>query len=357
MKKFLFFVLSVFSVLSLCGCYINLTSMTKINDDGSGFRITTYTADGASDKEELLNNYIFPQGGAWKLENYAKDAVVQYVYEVKRAFSDINKLKSDYIRKGHNPANISDNRYYLKINRGLIYTTYEYEEVFKDCTDAKKIKDCCERLYDRLLDISAAEIEKAFPQIVEKQKVKALLDEQYRPYYDYLLPAFLKDGWKIFDDQHAACQQKTKEFEEKYDVESFSEFLTYYIISLDEGADREAVLEKSKAVHEKIDEQIRDNSSLNDINCEDAFGVYGWPLFMGHSFNISVVLPGRIIEANTKDIKGNVAKWEFSNDDFLLNEYSLKAKSRKLNPTGIGILAVFFLIALFIACRKGSRRN
>lgn len=357
MRKFLFFVLSAFSVLSLCGCYIDLTAMTKVNDDGSGFRISTYTADGASEKEELVKNYILPQGGAWKLDNYVKDAAPRHVYEVKRAFSDINKLKPDYIRKGGNPANISENRYSLKINRGLIYTTYEYEEVFRDCTDANKIKDYCGRWYDRSLDISAAEVEKAFPRTVEKQKVKALLDDRYRPYYDYFLAAFLKDGRRIFDDKHTACRQKMEEYEDKYNVEGFSAFLADYIISLDKGADRKAVLEKLKAVHEKIDEQLSENSTLADLNYDDTFGVYGWPIFMGYSFDISVMLPGRIIEANTKDIKANVAKWEFSNDDFLLNEYRLKAKSRKLNPAGIGILAAFFLIALFIAYKRGNRRN
>lgn len=356
MKKLLMLPLLA-AVLFLSGCQINITAMTKINDDGSGFRITTYTADGASEKEEVLKNYDLPAGGEWRLNQYIKNAPPQHIYEAKRTFTDIKGLAPDYVRKGSKAGNVSANKFSLKINKGIIVTTYEYEETFRDCTDAEKINDYCGRWYDSSLDISAAEIEKAFPRTVEKQKVKVLLDDRYRPYYDYFLAAFLMDGWKIFDDKHTACQQKLEEYEEKYNVESFSAFLADYIISLDKGADRKAVMEKLKAVHEKIDEQFSDNPSLSDLANDDAFGVYGWPMFMGYPFNISVILPGRITEANTKDIKGNFAKWEFSNDDFLLNEYSLKAKSRKLNPAGIGILAAFFLIVLFIAYRRGNKRD
>lgn len=357
MKKTMSSLFLVAAAFVLSGCFINITATTKINDDGSGFRITTFTADGASEKEEVLKNYGLPSGGEWRLNQYVKDSPPQHVYEIKRTFADLNKLAPDYFRKGAKPGDISANKFSLKINRSVLFTTYEYEETFRDCTDAQKINDYCGRLYDRSLDISAAEIEKAFPRTVEKQKVKALLDERYRPYYNYFLSAFLKDGRRIFDDKHTACQQKLEEYEDKIKSESFSAFLADYIISLDKSADRRAVMERLKAVHEKIDEQFSDGSTLADLNYDDAFGVYGWPIFMGYSFDISVILPGRIIEANTKDIKGNFAKWEFSNDDFLLNEYSLKAKSRKLNPAGIGILAVFFLIALFVAYKGGNRRN
>src|SRR3989338_1387195 len=357
MKKTFLLALLAVTALFLSGCFINITAMTKINDDGSGFRITTYTADGASEKQEVLDRYILPPGGEWRLNQYIKNAPPQHIYEAKRTFTDIKGLAPDYVRKGSKAGDVSANKFSLKINKGIIVTTYEYEETFRDCTDARKINDYCGRWYDRSLEISAEEIEKAFPRTVEKQKVKALLDGRYRPYYDYFLSVFLKDGWSIFDDKHAASQQKITEYEEKYNVESFSAFLADYIISLDKGADRKAVVKKLKTVHEKIDEQFSENPSLGDLANDDAFGVYGWPLFMGYPFNISVILPGRITEANTKDIKGNFAKWEISNDDFLLNEYSLKAKSRKLNPAGIGILAVFFLIALFIAYKRGNKRN
>jgi len=111
------------------------------------------------------------------------------------------------------------------------------------------------------------------------------------------------------------------------------------------------------AVHASIDKQFSDYSeAFDENNFDDAFGVYGIPIFMGYPFNISVVMPGRIIEANTGEIKANVAKWEFTDDDFLLKEYKLQAKSRKVNPVGIGALAAVLLVVLVMAYRR-ERRN
>ena len=67
MKKTFLLALLAVTALFLSGCFINITAMTKINDDGSGFRITTYTADGASEKQEVLDRYILPPGGEWRL--------------------------------------------------------------------------------------------------------------------------------------------------------------------------------------------------------------------------------------------------------------------------------------------------
>jgi len=355
-KPFLLFILAA-SVLSLSGCWINMTAMTKINDDGSGFRITTYTADGASEKEEVLKNYTLPPGGEWRLNRYVKDAPPVHIYEAKRTFTDIKRLAADYARKGAKDKNRSYNDFSLKIRKSILFTTYEYEEVFKDCADKEKIDKFCKNWYGRCLDFAAADIEEAFPKIVRKKDVRALLDAKYRPYLDYFLPAFLVSGRKIFDERNTQSRIKMAEFEDEYSAENFSSFMADYIMSLDKSADRKAVMVKLKEVHAKIDSQYSDyNSLLRDINFEDVFGAYGWPVFMGYSFNVSVVMPGRITEANTAAISLNAAKWEFTNDDFFLDEFRIHAKSRKLNFAGIGVIAAMLMAALFIRY-KMERKN
>lgn len=357
MKKIFLLALVAATALFLSGCFINITAMTKINDDGSGFRITTYTADGASEKREVLDHYVLPAGGEWRLNQYVKDATPEHVYEVKRAFKDIKELTPDYTRQGHNPGNLSANKFSLKINKGIIFTTYEYEETFRDCTDAGKVRKFCTDWYDHLLDIASGEVERAFPKTVKKEDARALLDARYRPYLDYFLTSFITDGRKALEGESKKYQAKVEEYEEEYSAENFASFFADHIISLDKGADRKAVTEKLMAVHASIDKQCSDYSAaLDENNLDDAFGVYGWTIFMGYPFNISVVMPGRITEANTKEIKSNVAKWNFARDDFLLKEYKLQAKSRKVNPVGIGALAVVLLVVLVMAYRR-ERRN
>lgn len=358
MKSRLFLSVLAVSVLALSGCYINLTATTRINDDGSGFRITTYSADGATEKEELSKYYALPAGGSWKLESYAKGNPPNHIYEVKRLFTDITGLGPDYVRRGKNPRNISDNKYSLHIHNGILYTTYEYEEVYRDCATPEKVRSYCEQLYDDTIEMAAREVEKAFPKAIKKQEVKSALDIRYRPYFSYFLKEFLMKGRKAFESEDAVFKSKMAEYEEKYSAEDFSDFLASYIVASDRDADRKKVIAKLIEVHEKIDEALSQRGTvLNEANYDDAFGVYAWPIFMGYPFDISVILPGTVIEANAKEIKGNAAVWEFTYDDFFLKEKKLFAKSRKLNKTGIGLLAVLSIAVLYAARARQAKKK
>ncbi|MDD4879197.1 MAG: hypothetical protein PHR22_01920 [Candidatus Omnitrophica bacterium] len=353
MKKPLFLAFLSLVAISSSGCFINMTAMTKINDDGSGFRITTYTADGAAEKEEVLKYYILPPGGEWRLNQYVKDSPPQHIYEAKQAFTDVNKLAPDYYRKGAKPGDASDNKFSLKINRGILFTTYEYEETYKDCTDSARIRKLCDSWYEHSIETAAAETARAFPKAIKKEKAREMLEAEYRPSYEYMAAELTTKGREAFNEKNTQFNARMAEFEKKYSAEGFSAIFAGYIISADKTSDSKAVTEKLMAVHASIDKQLSDYSTAeNGANYDDAFGVYGWPLFMGYSFDISVVMPGRVTEANAGKIASNSAKWEFKNDDFLLKEFTLRAKSRKLNLAGIGILAAVLAAALLVAYKR-----
>ncbi len=356
MKRISFLFLLGLGALSLSGCYIDITALTKINDDGSGFRITTYSADGASEKEELVKNYVLPAGGNWKLEKYVKDKSPEHVYEVKRPFKDLNVLAPDYVRKGAKPGHVSDNRFSLKVRKNILFTTYEYEEAYKDSTDEKQFREFCERWYKHNLDEAVNDLTNTFPGLLEKDKVTALLNERYRPYFDFSTAAMLKRGRNLDEEWDEEFKKKTDEFEARCSEEEVLPFLADYIVSRDKDANREEVLRKLKEAYEKY-EEISDaySEQLQKDNYDDALGVYGIPLFMGYSFNISVVMPGKIVNANAKEIKGNSAKWDFSADDFLFKEHKLRATSRKLNYVAVAILAVALMTAVILILRKIKR--
>ncbi len=357
MKKFLFLAFLPFVVLSASGCFINMAATTKINDDGSGFRITTYTADGATEKEEVLKNYVLPPGGEWRLNQYVKDSPPQHIYEAKQVFTDLNKLVPDYFRSGTKPGDVSSNKFSLKINKGILFTTYEYEETYKDCTDSGRIKKLCDSWYGHAMDTASTEVARAFPKAVKKEKARELLEAVYRPYFDYIAAELTRAGRQAFNEKNTQFKAKMEGFEKKCSAEEFSAIFADYIISADKAAGKEAVWEKLMAVHASIDKQLSDYSTaMNGANYDDAFGVYGLPVFMGYSFDVSVVMPGRVFEAEAGKIVSNSAKWEFKNDDFILKEFTLRAKSRKLNPAGIGAAAVVLAVIL-LAMYKKERKN
>ncbi|MFA5148988.1 MAG: hypothetical protein WC491_07700 [Candidatus Omnitrophota bacterium] len=359
MRKVLPALLLLAVVFLISGCFINMTAVTKINDDGSGFRITTYTADGASEKEELIKEYLLPGDGSWKLDNYVKDSPPQHIYEVKRTFKDIKELQPDYARRGASPSNISDNRYSLKIRRGVIFNSYEYEEIYRDCADEGRIREFCKRWYDATLAIISEEVAAAFPRSVKKDGVTLFLDAKFRPLYDYFLGELMANGRKsLEDDNNTANKAKRAEFEALYDADNFASYMADYIASADKGLDRKRAYDKLLALHKKIEEKLSDQSeSLSERNYDDAFGVYGWPIFMGYSFNVSVTLPGRIVDANTGDIRSNTANWKFDNNDFQMNEYRLSAVSRKFNPAGTAIISVVLLLIIYSAYRGKTKKK
>ncbi len=358
MKRFFYGLLAFLPVLIFCGCRINMTAVTRINDDGSGFRITTYSADGASEKDELVNDYLLPGPGEWKLERYAKDNPPVHIYEVKRSFMDMNKLTPDYARKGSYPGNLSSNSFSLKVHNGILFTVYEYEEKFRDCMDRRKAMQFCAQWYGRSLDIAASEIEKEFPGLAQKDGIKAFLDGMYRQYYDFFLREFMSKGRRVFEGEDPLFNAEKQEFEARYGEDSFASSVTAYICSVNKDQDPKKTRERLLKVHGRIDEALSDlGSSLSADNYKDSFGVYGWPVFMDYSFNISVTLPGRMIYSNAQETDCGTAKWRFTCDDFLLNEHVLTAKSRKLNPAGIGFILIILLAAVYSIYNNGGPRQ
>lgn len=356
MKKTPLLFLSALAAFSLSGCHIDFTALTKINDDGSGFRITTYSADGASEKEELVKNYVLPGGGNWKLQEYVKGKSPEHTYEVKRTFKSLNALTPDHVRKGAKPGHISDNRFSLTVSKASFFTAYEYEETYRDSTDAKQVMELCERWYKNNLDEAVNDLTNTFPELLEKDKVTALLNERYRPYFDYCTAEFLKRGRDLAEEKNEEFKRKTDEYEARCSEEEFLPFMADYIVSRNKNVNNQEVLDKLKLSYEKYEEKATAYSEqLQKDNYDDAFGVYGIPVFMGYSFNISVVMPGKIIKANAKEIKNNAAKWEFSADDFLFKEYKLQATSIKLNYAAVGILAVALMAAVILILRKIER--
>ncbi len=358
MKRISYLFLAAFSFFFLCGCELRFTSFTKIKEDGSGFRITTYFTDGISEKEELATRYVLPEGGSWKSEQVKRGQydVTTDTYEVKRQFNDLNKLAPDYVRKGALPQNVSGNKFSLKIGKSLFFSTYEYEEAFKDCTDEKKIRNFWERQYEYTIGLVSKDIAAAFPKSVEKEKVVEALNKRYRSYFDYFLKEFLKNP--VFFKDNAEYEEKNREFEKLNSEENFSSFIADLALSDNKKADRQAVVARAKEAYNKISEEIQLHTEmLSEKNANDNLGVYGILVFTSYPFRISVSMPGKVISANTKDIKFNVASWSFSNTDFFLKEYKLKVKSRKLNYLNVGIL-VFAILALLVGMSfKGHIRR
>lgn len=361
MKKLSIFLLLASLVLSLSGCEIKFIAFTKINPDGSGFRITTYSAESESEKEELLTRYNLPKGGSWKLEKYKTKTLYEpsqkHIYEVKRTFKDLNKLTPDYIRRGIKPQNISDNKISLRIKKGVIFTTYEYEEIFKDSADERQVKEFGERYYNDILNIASKEIEAALPKVITKDKIKVFLNENYRPGFDYLLMVFSRYGYNGFSEENKELKKKYEDFMEKSSEEGFSSLVADYIVEQKKDVDRKEVLNKLKDAYKKIDEAWGSYvEELDKNNYEDFLGVYGFPIFVTYPFQVSVIMPGRIISSNTKNIKLNTAKWIFSRQDFFLKEYKLEARSRQLNYVNIAVFAIGLVTILILANLRSIRK-
>lgn len=359
MKRFLSTLIFAFLILSLSGCEIKYTALTKINPDGTGFRITTYSAEDENEKEELLTKYNLPTGGNWKSEKYIGRTLLgpseSHIYEVKKAFKDLNKFTPDYIRKGIKPQNISDNKISFKIKKGIIFTTYEYEEVFKDSTDERQIKEFGERYYNDILDIAAREVEVVLPRILKKEEIRIFLNENYRTEFEHLLTAFLKYGYNGFLEDNKELEKKFEDFYIKLSEDNFSSLIANYALENKKDVDKEELLNKLKDAYKRIQGAWSSYAGeLDEKNYGDYLGVYGLPILVRYPFQVSVIMPGKIISSNAKDIKLNTAKWSFSRENFFLKEYKLEAKSRRLNHLNIIGLALSLTAILILAALRSN---
>lgn len=350
MNRSAFIFLAFLFVLCLNGCKLEFTALTKINEDGSGFRITSYAVNSEDEKKELYSKYSLPEGGTWTHREYAQRS--QYgpsgedIYEVKRSFKKLSELSPDCVRRGADPNNVSSNTFSLNIRRHLLFTTYEYEEVFKDCTDQNKIRRFAEKYYDKVLTVTSDSITAEFPNLVERNKLRGFLDATYRSEFDYFLSIFVIRGYKPFmDEDNKELQDRMRRFEECLSGAGFSALITDYIMRENKGLDRDSIVKRVKESYASIEKEIQTyQSELADKNWDDALGVYGIPIFMSYPFEVSITLPGRIIEANTKEVRMNTAAWNFCQSDFFITGYKLKAVSRKINYSVIIIAALLVLI-------------
>ncbi len=361
MKKVSFFLFLALFVLFLSGCELKFTALTKINADSSGFRITTYSADEESEKEELLNRYILSEGGTWKIERYtpswSKVERKNHIYEVKRAFKDLNELTPDYTRRGTHSENLSKSRYELNIKKGLIFNTYEYVEIFTDSANEKEIRKFCEREYNYVLDRTSEYLEASLPEIIAKDKIRIYLNDTFCPYYDYFIREFLKDGFRIFESEDKETNGKLDELRERFSEDGFLLLVQDYLAKEHIILGYLLLDEKLKEVRKKIEEELQAHwEKLTKNNYEDAFGVYGMPIFVSYPFSVTVIMPGRIIDSNSGDIKFSTAKWIFYPSDFFLKEYKLEAKSKRLNYVSAGIAAMGLLIILILSNLKNIRK-
>ncbi|MFH0771094.1 MAG: hypothetical protein V1933_00545 [Candidatus Omnitrophota bacterium] len=361
MRKIIFLLSAVFTALSLSGCLIDLNTFTKINDDGSGFRISAYSASGESDKEELILRYNLPEGGEWKEEEKARSycgsqyPYKEYIYETKRRFKDLNKLTADYARKGAIAGNISKNKVSLKIKKGIIFTIYEYEEIFRDSASREQAINFWNNEYQYFLNKAADEVCVSLPDFAEKEEIKAFLDKKYRPYFDYFLAGFLEKGFEDFFNEDG--KEKYEEFEKENSEENFSVSTADFILSRGKAADRQEMIDTLKLVYNKLSEEFQEDSQeLNERNYDDAFGVYSPPIFMNYSFESTVVMPGRIIRSNSSYVKGNIAKWEFSPSDFFLKDYKLQVVSRKFNFSAVVFLSLLLLVLAVLFNLKSGKQ-
>lgn len=312
------FVLSI--ILNFSGCREYKTT-TKINSDGSCER-TIIVKDKTVEPDSIV--FPIPTDNSWKIERAKdKDDTTQTVYTATKYFDNVNEINNEYKNKEKIGIHVNLNKRFR-----WFYTYYDYEEIYHSYFPFRNI-----------------------------------------PLKNFLTPheyeLYLKN-----DTTKAFKKRLEKYAEENYFEYFFDEFIKLLVRNKIEDLTPELVTSKKSIIKKHIDEYGDKTEELMKYMGKVLGTKSVWKLRNGiddivksilekmdhfstanGSFKNEVVIPGIILNTNAKTVEGNKVIWEFDEDRFCYEDFTMTVQSRVVNVwafvvSGIVVLVVIVLLIL-----------
>lgn len=365
-------ILSTISCLS--GCFfspsIGFQAQTIVAPNGSVQRTYTYRTDvfdaestPRSPLDELKSDYLLPPGGEWtehsRTEEERDDEIrvrSGYQYRKTTHFGRGQVPITDFRRHGFSRENIASNAMQIETSRFGFWSSYRYEETFRDVVTAARFVNAANEYFTFSTEYVGGLIE----QLPDSQfrNAGATIRKEYGPAIQRSIEFFVS----VCIGQEATVANCEDEMENYEPFERFMEIFD----DEDEVVRRTAVLfpapdsfsaeEWLEVLGEKLEEADCDDCIDWPIHLgDDVFGVHGFLLFKSYRFEISLTMPGDMISNNADSRDGKTLTWEFLNRDFQYRAHSLIAKSRMIYWNRIVAAFLILLIcALWLRARAGQ---
>ncbi|MBI3313726.1 MAG: hypothetical protein HYZ83_05785 [Candidatus Omnitrophica bacterium] len=349
-----FFVLFFLFVFS--GCRIEFHAQSDVRDDGSIERTTTFFAQDKADREELSLRYELPADGVWKdaplnvFKFLLKGPEVQMFssYEAKQVISARNTPVTDFKRFTVAKDRAAFNQFSVRLKNFWFVKWFDYEEKYVDVIDPGKVKLVIEKVMEKGLTTFHGELSSRLqnPDLVKRimPEIKAKYEGLLSRYYTLVSDK----GWDF-----KGVEKLSQEIQKEFSSDAASNFLTEKFKELDNPKSRQHIADAFHATGTIMDEWLSQDKELQAYG-QDIFGAHGFPIFQAYDFTVGVRLPGRVIQNNAAEKKGNTLVWHFTAEGLT---QTLHARSRKIYPERIfaaALILVFLLFLLNHLVKKGD---
>ena len=315
---FLTFVLSM--ILNFSGCREYKTT-TKINSDGSCIR-TVMVKDNSVEPDSIV--FPIPADKNWKIERTkAKDDTTQTIYTATKDFNDVNDINNEYKNKEKIGLHVNLDKKFR-----WFYTYYDYEEVYHSYFPFSKIplkNFLTPHEYELYLKNDTTK--------VLKKRLDKYAEENYFEYFfDELITLLGKNKIADLTPEYVASKKSIiKEHIDEYGdkTEELMKYMEKVLGTKSVWKLRDGIDNIVKSILEKMDRFSSANGSYKN----------------------EVTMPGIILNTNAKTIEGNKVIWEFDENRFCYEDFTMTVQSRAVNVwafivSGVVVFAVVVLLIL-----------
>jgi hypothetical protein len=361
--------LSCFSLL-FWGC-IEYTITTQVMPDGRILRTVTFKGDSAS---IFRGSFRMPSDSTWAIstryeQQRDKDSVngKVFVYEATKEFPDYQALNSCFYRDS-----AFSNKIIIRVTLTRkwkwFYAHNEYTETYSRIFPFRSVPIRDFMTHSELRIYLAEDDEVYYSR--EKDSLMMVTDSlsllvlsaadtlRSKQLHDNLEHRFeLWQKINIYNDLYCVVIKALDKMGKSADTaKTKGPFYQW----LDSTRVFESVKENSDAFTKAAATFFRVDASALEAANRDGFDTFTKKFRISdltlETYTSQVLMPGMIVHANSKDIKGNLVTWHFKVSDFYASDYTMVVHSRHVNKPAIVIAAILLVMlvgfALFRMFRK-----
>jgi len=315
---FLVFVLSM--ILNFSGCREYKTT-TKINSDGSCVR-TVMVKDNSVEPDSIV--FPIPADKSWKIETTkAKDDTTQIVYTATKDFNDVNDINDEYKNKEKIGVHVNLDKKFR-----WFYTYYDYEEVYQSYFPFKKIpirNFLTPQEYELYLKDDTTK--------VFKKRLDKYAEENYFEYFFDEFLALVKKSDITDLTPELVVSKKTIIRQE---IDKHGDKTEELIVYLEKVLGTKSVRKLKNGIKNIVKTILNQMSRFSSVSGK---------------YSNEVTMPGIILNTNAKTIEGNKVIWEFDENRFCYEDFTMTVQSRAVNVwafivSGVVVFAVVILLIL-----------
>jgi hypothetical protein len=371
-----FMLIGLTLLASGCASAIRFSADTTVDELGKVVRVTSFASAGNLPDEYLFENYDLVTGGSWvdlidaraaraapapRISELPRNHPLTFnrEYTFAREFAPGERIQGDYRRRALVTDRAAVNTISVRTRNLWFVQTYAYEERFEDIVTIDSLKNGVRQIYDwyvsqvALAAAALAEIDQTArdAKALIKARFDAPLETSLEMIERHCLGEMIETD-TCLENLLVESEELARQFEFLVSQDALAAELALLFPAPNEVAPAEWRERLEDDVLDRAVERLTlfDETDESRRLEEDVFGVRGFEFlsFRSYPFQLSVRLPGTIVASNADRISSNKLEWRFRANQFVLNDWVLRAHSRVVHGDRIVLGSLGFALILVV---------